>query len=85
MHHPIIVDLDVDGAKRVANTLYLGGVVRLGHVFLLDVVQLLAELKLASGCVRDENLLEIFLRLFGRLRVSYGAKHVVGYTYCQAI
>ena len=85
MHHLIIVDIDVDGAKRVADPLYLGGVVRHGHVFLLDVIQLLAELKLACGCVRGENLLEIFPRLFGRRRVSYVAKHVVVYTCCQAI
>ena len=49
------------------------------------VVQLLAELKLARGCVRDENLLEIFPCLFGRFSVSYVAKHVVVYTCCQAI
>ena len=69
MHHLIIVDVDVDGAKQVAKALYLGSVVRHGHVFLLDVIQLLAELKLARGCVRGENLLEIFPCLFGRLRL----------------
>ena len=31
------------------------------------------------------NLLEIFPRLFGHLRVSYVAKHVVVYTCFQAI
>ena len=70
MHHLIIIDVDVDGAKRVANALYLGGLVRHGHVFLLDVVQLLAELKLARGCVCGKNLLEIFPRLFGRLGIQ---------------
>ena len=56
-----------------------------GDSILLGSVQLLVELKLARGCVRSKNLLEIFPRLFGRLRVSYVAKHVVVYTCCQAI
>ena len=70
LHHLFFVDVDVDGAKRVANALDLGGVVRHGHLFLAYVVQLLPELKLAHGCVRGENLFGIFPRLFGRLGVA---------------
>ena len=51
----IMTDVDVDGAKRVANALDLGGVVRHGHLLLAYVVQLLAELKFSCGCVHREN------------------------------
>ena len=85
LHHLFFVDVDVDGAKRVANALDLGGVVRHGHLFLAYVVQLFPELKLACGCVFGENLLEIFPRLFGRLGVANVAKHVVVYTCYQAV
>ena len=84
-HDIVFIDIYVDGAKRVANALDLGGVVQHGHVFLVYVFQLLSELKLACRRVRGENLLEIYSRLFGRLGVLNVTKHVVLDTCCQEI
>ena len=56
LHHLIIIDINAYRAKRVAKLVDLQGVACDGHVPLLDVVQLLAELKLPRGCVLLENL-----------------------------
>ena len=77
MHHLIVVVVYVDGAKQVANALYLGGVVRHKHVFLLDVVQLLAELKLLCGCVGGEYLFEVPPHLFWSFGLSDVAEHMI--------
>ena len=85
LHYLVFIDVYVDGAKRVANAFDLGVVVQHEHVILFNVVQLLPELKLVCRRVGDENRLEIFPRLFGRLSVSNVAKYVVADTCCQAI
>ena len=85
LHHLVFVDIYFDGSKRVTNVLDLGGVVQYFDLFLLHVVQLLLELKLACCRVRGKNILEIFPRLFGRLGVLNVAKYVVVDTCCQII
>ena len=56
MHHLIIIHIDAYRVERVAKLLDLQGVARDGHVPLLDIIQLLAELKISCGCVGRENL-----------------------------
>ena len=84
LHHLVFVDIYVDRAKRVTNTLAFGGVVRHEHVLLSNVVQLLSELKLTCRCTCGKNLLEILPRLFRRLGFSNVVKHVIVDTCCQA-
>ena len=56
MHHFVIVNIDIDRPEGVAQLLDLQGVVANRHIPLLDVIQLLAELKVSCGCViRVEN------------------------------
>ena len=57
LNHLVFIDVYVDGAKRVTNALDFGGLVGHGHVFLSNVIQLLSELKLSSGCVGGEHFL----------------------------
>ena len=52
----MIVHIDAYQAKRVAKLLDLQGVAHDGHIPLLDIIQLLAELKLSRGSVGGENL-----------------------------
>ena len=56
LHHLIVIDVYAYRAERVAELLDLYGVCRDGHVPLLNVVQLLAELKPSCGCICRENL-----------------------------
>ena len=56
-----------------------------GHVLLPNVVQLLPVLKLTYRRIGGENLLEILPCLFRHLGISNVAKHVVVYTFCQAV
>ena len=84
-HDIVFIDIYVDGAKRVANALHLGDVVRHEHVLLSNVVQLLSELKLACRRVGIENSLEILPHLFMRLGVLNVVKHVIVDTCCQVI
>ena len=76
MHNFIIIDDDVDRSEDVARLLDLQGVVGDRHVPLLNIVQLLLELKLASCHVASKNLLEISLSLFWRFRLSDITEHV---------
>ena len=45
MHHLVIVDYDVDGAKWVTQIFHLKGMVRHRHISLWNIIQLLSELK----------------------------------------
>ena len=85
LHHLIIIHIDAYQAEQVAKLLDLQGVACDGHVLLLDVVQLLVELKLPCGCVRRENLPMIFPRFLRRLGFAIVDEHVIVNTCRQAI
>ena len=63
--------------RKLAQLLNLQGVVVDGHISLLNVVQLLAELKLLCDCVYHEYLLEVPPRLFWCFGLSDVAEHVI--------
>ena len=66
MHNFIIIDDDVDRSEDVARLLDLQGVVGDRHIIpLLNIVQLLTELKLVCNYVGRENLLEVSPSFFG--------------------
>ena len=81
----MIIHIDAYRVERVTKLLDLQGVARDGYVPLLDIVQLLVELKPSCGCVGRENLPNILPRFLRRLGFTNVAKHVVMDTRHQAI
>ena len=75
MHHLIIVNVEIDRDEGVVELLDLQGVACDRHVPLLDIIQLLVELKFPCNRVGREDFLEVPPLLLQHFGLS--AKHVI--------
>ena len=72
-----IVDDDIDRFEGVTQLLDLQGIAYDRHIPLLNIVQLLMELKLVCGCVGCKDLLEVSLGFCRPFRLSNVANYVI--------